>query len=219
MAGYVPAQHTVFLVEDHDIVRRGVRDLLVAAKDIEVVGESGSARTAAQDILAKGADVMLLDLHLEDGTGVEVCRAVRAADPSVCGLLLTSASDDEALVSAVLAGAAGYLVKAVRSSDITWAIRQLGPGRSLIDAARLEDARRLARAGLDDVRPPLQTTEREVLELVITGHTDRDIAQALGRSLGEVTPQVAALVDRLRGALFGGGPRPIASSGRHRRSE
>src|SRR6478609_4764194 len=102
MTSNFPALHNVFLVEDHDIVRRGVRDLLAETRDIYVVGESGSAKSAPQEIIASGADVMLLDLQLPDGTGVDVCREVRALDPTISGLVLTSASDQQALVAAIL---------------------------------------------------------------------------------------------------------------------
>lgn len=220
MAGYVPTFHRVFLVEDHDIVRRGVRDLLVATKDIQVIGEADSAKEAPREILASGADVMLLDLQLGDGTGIDVCREVRAADPTVRGLLLTSASDDEALVAAILAGASGYLVKLVRSTNITWAIRQLAPGKSLIEPASADDARRLATAGLDDIRPPISQSERELLALVIAGDTNNDVANKLGMALEDATVQVSALVRRLMHALFGSGSSSAQpSTGRHRRHD
>ncbi len=107
MQGYVPRYHRVYLVDDHDIVRRGLHDLLTRARDLEVVGDSGSAREAVGEILRLEADVMLLDLQLPDGSGIEVCRAVRSVNPSVSGLLLTAAGDEVALAAAVLAGAAG----------------------------------------------------------------------------------------------------------------
>jgi DNA-binding NarL/FixJ family response regulator len=109
----------VFLVDDHDLVRRGVRDLLSAARDVMVVGEASDAGPAARQILALDVDVMVLDLHLQDGTGVAVCRRVRSADPGVKGLLLTASSDDEATLAAVLAGAAGFATKFARSSRRT----------------------------------------------------------------------------------------------------
>ena len=133
MVTYVPKYLRVYLLDDHDIVRQGLRDLLVPAIDIYVVGDSGSAREATRVIPGLGIDVMVLDLRLQDGTGIDVCRAARAADPSVRGLLLTSSGDDEALTAAILAGAAGYVVKLTRSSDITEAIRRVGAGKSLID--------------------------------------------------------------------------------------
>ena len=118
MPGYVSSLVKVYLLDDHDIVRRGLRDLLAAARDIHVVGDSSSTRGAARSILELGANVMVLDLQLQDGTGIEVCREVRAIDPSVSGLLLTSFDEDEALAAAILAGAGGYIVKASRGADI-----------------------------------------------------------------------------------------------------
>jgi len=220
MAGYVPALRRVYILDDHELVRNGLRDLLVSARDIQVVGEGGSAKAAPRAILAAGADVMLLDLQLQDGSGVDVCREVRSADPSVSGLLLTSASDDDALLAAILAGASGYLVKLGRSMNIAWAVRSLRPGVSLIDDASAEAARRRATEGLDAVRPPCDETERQLLGLVIEGRTDRDIAEALGADVRVVTTRVAALVDRLTRALVEGRPDSVGSyAGRHRRPD
>ena len=140
MSDYVSRYVRVFLLDDHDIVRQGLRDLLSAATDIHVVGDSASARHAPQAILELQADVMVLDLQLQDGTGIEVCRAVRSVNPSVNGLLLTSSGDDEALVSAILAGAAGYVVKLTRTGDIVAAIRRVATGK-------VADRRRHGRAG------------------------------------------------------------------------
>ena len=131
---------------------------MVPAIDIYVVGDSGSAREATRVIPAR-IDVMVLDLRLQDGTGIDVCRAARAADPSVHGLLLTSSGDDEALTAAILAGAAGFVVKPTRSSDITEAIRRVGAGKSLIDRDTLERVRRQLLAAVDELRPRL--SERE----------------------------------------------------------
>jgi DNA-binding NarL/FixJ family response regulator len=187
----------VFLVDDHDLVRRGVRDLLSAARDVMVVGESSDAGPAARQILALGVDVMVLDLHLQDGTGVGVCRRVRSADPRVHGLLLTASSDDEATLAAVLAGAAGFATKFARSSDLLGTIRALGSaGASLIDA---EDAERV-KAGylgrLDDVRPSLTVEEKQLLASVVEGLTDAEIAQRTGLDEEPLHDRVAALIER-----------------------
>jgi len=123
----------VYLLDDHDIVRQGIRDLLGPARDVLVVGDSGLAQTAPAAILRLGAEVMVLDLHLPDGSGVHVCRQVRSTDPSIRGLLVTSADDDDALAAAVLAGASGFVVKLARSSSILGAIRALKTGRTHID--------------------------------------------------------------------------------------
>src|SRR5207342_3542414 len=138
MPRYASRLVKVYVLDDHDIVRRGLQDLLAAARDIQVVGDSGFVRGAAQAILDRGANVMLLDLQLQDGTGIEVCREVRGVDPSVAGLLLTSSDEDEALAAAILAGASGYILKASQGADIIGAVRRLSGGRSMIDPALAE---------------------------------------------------------------------------------
>jgi DNA-binding NarL/FixJ family response regulator len=217
MANYVPKYLRVYLLDDHDIVRQGLRDLLVPAIDIYVVGDSGSAREAARVIPQLGIDVMVLDLRLQDGTGIDVCRAVRAADPSVRGLLLTSSSDDEALAAAILAGAAGYVVKLTRSSDITEAIRRVGAGRSLIDPDTREHVGRQLLAACDELR--VSEGEKQVLAAVIEGQTDAQVAERTGSSLDAATAQVAALIARLTDPLSGQPAPRGAQAGKHRRSD
>jgi two-component system, NarL family, response regulator DevR len=195
MPGYGSRTVKVFLLDDHDIVRRGLRDLLAAATDLQVVGDAREARGAADAIVRLEADVMVLDLQLQDGSGIDVCRQVRAVQPSVRGLLLTSVSDDEALSAALLAGAAGYLVKANHSADIIGAVRRLGAGRSLIDAALAEPVLARLRAQLAALSPA--ETDRRLLEQVLDGRTDQEIADLTGADLAVVGPQVAALVHRL----------------------
>src|SRR4029453_15434248 len=112
----------VFLLDDHEVVRRGLADLLHAAGDIEVVGESGSAQEAARRIPALRPDVAVLDARLPDGRGIDVCREVRSADPGIKALILTSYQDDEALFSAIMAGAAGYVLKQIKGTDLVDAI-------------------------------------------------------------------------------------------------
>jgi two-component system response regulator DevR len=207
MPGYVSKVVKVYLLDDHDIVRRGLRDLLVSARDIQVVGDSSAVDGAARRILELDTDVMVLDLQLQDGTGVEVCRAVRAEDPSVTGLLLTSSDEDEALAAALLAGAGGYIVKASRGADIAGAVRRLGGGRrSMIDHALAEPV--IARLRTQRLTPPLTEHERVLLDHVLAGRTDGEIADLVGADVTEVTPEVAALVGR-----FTQGD----SAGRHRR--
>jgi DNA-binding NarL/FixJ family response regulator len=118
----------VFLLDDHEVVRRGIRDLLEAEDDLEVVGEAGSVEEGIGRILATSPDVCVLDVRLPDGTGVDVCREVRERRPGLACLMLTSYSDDEALLEAVLAGAAGYLLKQVRGSDLVDAVRRVAAG-------------------------------------------------------------------------------------------
>ena len=216
MPGYGSHLVKVFLLDDHDIVRRGLRDLLTAATDIQVVGDAGWTRGAAQAILELGADVMLLDLQLQDGTGIEVCRAVRAVNPAIRGLLLTSVNDDEALAASVLAGASGYIVKANQGADIIGAVRRLGGGRSMTDPTLGEPVVSRLRSQLDTLS--LTDHEREVLGQVLDGRTDGEIAELAGADVGVVGPEVAALIGRLTpwspGQAHPAGEEP---PGRHRR--
>lgn len=201
----------VFLLDDHALVRRGIRDLLSAARDIEVVGEGDSARSAAELILGLEVEVMVLDLNLQDGTGVHVCRDVRSADPRVKGLLLTAADEDEAAMATVLAGASGYSVKMARSSDILGNVRAIGAGRELIDVAF---AHHLV-AHLDEVRPSLTSHQRRVAALVAEGLTNGQISETLGmdeqRVVHDVDLVIAATTGLTRTAATAQPPAP----GRH----
>src|SRR5580765_8965053 len=123
----------VFLLDDHEVVRRGVRDLLEAEDDIEIVGEAGTAEEAVGRIPATSPDVAVLDVRLPDGSGVEVCRDVRSARPDLACIMLTSFADDEALFEAIMAGAAGYVLKQVSGSNLIDAVRQVAAGESLLD--------------------------------------------------------------------------------------
>lgn len=215
MPGYGSNLVKVFLLDDHDIVRRGLRDLLTAAPDLQVVGDASSTQGAARSILELGAQVMLLDLQLQDGTGIEVCRAVRAVDPSVRGLLLTSVNDDEALAASVLAGASGYIVKANQGADIIGAVRRVGGGRSIVDPALAEPVVSRLRSRLSELS--LSEHEQQVLGLVLDGRTDGEIAAHLGTDLDLVAPEVAALVGRLTAWAEPVPPVGQESPGRHRR--
>src|SRR5690349_9387276 len=123
----------VYLLDDHEVVRQGLRALLESSGDIEVVGESGSAVDAANRIPALRPDVAVLDARLPDGSGIEVCRTVRSVDPEIRGLILTSYDDDEALFAAIMAGASGYVLKQIRGADLVNAVREVAAGNSLID--------------------------------------------------------------------------------------
>jgi DNA-binding NarL/FixJ family response regulator len=171
----------VFLLDDHEVVRRGVADLLEAEEDIRVVGEAGTAEEALGRILATSPDVCVLDVRLPDGSGVEVCRDVREKRPEIACLMLTSFSDDEALLEAVLAGAAGYLLKQVRGSDLVDAVRRVATGQSLLDPAVTATVlRRLREGSADDQRlSGLTEQERKVLALLAEGRTNRQIADTL----------------------------------------
>jgi DNA-binding NarL/FixJ family response regulator len=160
---------------------------------------------------------MLLDLHLQDGTGIEVCRAVRSKNPSIAGLLLTAAGDDEALAAAVLAGAAGYLVKVSRSSNIMNAVRELQPGTSLMDADSVERASRLLESIVDTLTPPATDDERQIFELLVEGRTDSQITEALASSVRDTAVKVVGLVARLMHAL--GQVSARGGSGSHHRPD
>jgi two-component system, NarL family, response regulator DevR len=200
----------VFLLDDHDIVRRGLRDLLASARDVVVVGESPSAEQATRMILELKPNVMVLDVQLQDGTGIEVCRRVRAVDPDIRGLLLTSAGDDEALVAAVLAGADGYLVKLTGSLEVLNAVRRVGTGKSLIDRDQKERVVARLRADLTYGRSPgLADAERDLLSHLLDGATDAEIAEHNGQSPESMASSLAALVEVLTGV--GAAPAPRAA--------
>src|SRR5687767_12069681 len=125
----------VYLLDDHEVVRRGLREMLEREGDIEVVGESGSAVEAAHRIPALRPDVAVLDARLPDGSGIDVCRDVRSVDPAINALILTSYEDDEALFAAIMAGAAGYVLKQIKGTDLVDGVRRVAAGQSLLDPA------------------------------------------------------------------------------------
>lgn len=194
-----PMTVRVFLLDDHEVVRRGVADLLEAEDDIEVVGEAATAEEAVGRILALTPDVCVLDVRLPDGSGVEVCREVRSRRPSVACLMLTSFSDDEALLEAVLAGAAGYLLKQVRGSDLVDAVRRVAAGQSLLDPAVTETVlRRLREGSAEDERlRGLTDQERRVLALLADGRSNREIAETLFLAEKTVKNYVSNLLAKL----------------------
>ena len=182
-----------------------------------LVGDSNSARGAAQAILNLGANVMVLDLQLKDGTGIDVCREVRSVDPSVTGLLLTAFDEEEALAAAILAGAAGYIVKTSRDSDIVGAVRRLGRGRSMILPALAEPVIERLRSQVPI--PPLDDHEQRVLAHVLDGLTNREIADRLGMDVESIGTEVAALIRRITSpAPEQGHVASQDSPGKHRRS-
>ena len=142
----------VFLLDDHEVVRRGLVDLLQAAGDIEVVGESGLAQEATRRIPALRPDVAVLDARLPDGNGIDVCRDVRAIDSTIKGLILTSYEDDEALFAAIMAGAAGYVLKQIRGTDLVDAVRRVAAGQSLLDPAVTQRVLERIRNGVEQPR-------------------------------------------------------------------
>jgi len=201
----------VFLLDDHEIVRDGVRALLSEAGGIEVVGEAGTAAEARARIPPTQPDVAILDVQLPDGSGVEVCRDVRAALPELQCLMLTSFADDEALFEAIMAGAAGYLLKQVRGTDIVDAVRRVAEGQSLLDPT-------LTKRVLDRMREPpaederlarLTGQERKILALIAEGLTNRQIAERMFLAEKTVKNYVSNLLAKLgmerrtQAAVFG----------------
>lgn len=169
----------VFLLDDHEIVRRGLRDLLEAA-EMEVVGEAGSVSEAMARIPACQPQVAVLDVRLPDGSGIEVCRDIRAAHPEIRCVMLTSFSDDEALIGAILAGASGYVLKQVRGIDLADGIRRVARGESLLDPIATQKVfDRLRNPVVDDPLAALTAQERRILDLIAEGMTNRQIGNQL----------------------------------------
>ncbi|CAN5578553.1 response regulator transcription factor [soil metagenome] len=168
----------VFLLDDHEVVRRGVRDMLEATGDIEVVGEAATAEEALQRVPATNPDVAVLDVRLPDGSGIEVCRDLRAQLPELKCLMLTSFTDDEALMDALMAGASGYVLKDIRGGGLVDSIRRVAAGESLLDPhATARVLERLRNPGAQDQRlASLSPQESRILGLLADGMTNRQIA-------------------------------------------
>lgn len=189
----------LFLLDDHELVRRGLRDLLEQEPNYRVVGESGSAKEATRRIPALRPDVAILDGRLPDGSGIEVCRDIRSVDPNIRALILTSYDDDEALFAAIMAGADGYLLKQIRGGDLVDAVRRVAAGQSLLDPA-------VTRRVIDRLRQgPAQPTElaeltdqeRRVLELVAEGLTNKQIAEAMFLAEKTIKNYVSSVLSKL----------------------
>ncbi|QQS00740.1 MAG: response regulator transcription factor [Austwickia sp.] len=189
----------VYLLDDHEIVRRGLRELLELEDDIEIVGESGSAEEAERRIPALRPDVAILDARLPDGSGIEVCRHVRAVDPSIAGLILTSFDDDRALATAVLAGAAGYLLKDIHGDDLVEAIRSVAAGKRLLSDADIAGFQESVALGTtsDPRLRSLTPQERRILLHVAQGQTNRQIGQELFLAEKTVKNYITAVLAKL----------------------
>jgi DNA-binding NarL/FixJ family response regulator len=190
----------VFILDDHELVRRGLIDLLRTAPDIEVVGEAGNATDALHRIPAAAPDVALLDARLPDGNGIDVCREIRSTMPTVQCLILTSYDDDDALFAAVMAGASGYLLKQVGGSDILAGIRIVGQGKSLIDPSltgKLLTRLRNPPAAAHEEEDPLSPREHEILELIAEGFTNRQIGERLYLAEKTVKNYVSSILAKL----------------------
>src|SRR5215813_8817453 len=190
---------SVFLLDDHEIVRRGVRELLEAEPDITVIGEAGTAASALARIPALKPDVAVLDVRLPDGDGVMVCRELRSMMPELACLMLTSFGDDEALFDAIMAGAAGYVLKQIRGTDLVGAIRTIAAGESLLDpeAARKVMRRMREQAQRSDPLSGLTDQERRILELIGEGLTNRQIGERMFLAEKTVKNYVSALFAKL----------------------
>lgn len=189
----------VYLLDDHDVVREGLRFLLEAQGDIEVVGDSASAVEAQARIPALRPDVAILDGRLPDGSGIEVCRAVRGVDPEIKALILTSYDDDEALFAAIMAGASGYVLKEIRSNDLVSAVRQVAAGNSLIDPSLTAKVLERVRNG-GSVAPELADLtdqERIILGHIAEGMTNRQIAEQMFLAEKTVKNYVSSILSKL----------------------
>jgi two-component system, NarL family, response regulator DevR len=190
---------SVYLLDDHEVVRRGLRDMLEQEGDIEVVGESGSAVDAMHRIPALRPDVAVLDGRLPNGSGIDVCREVRSVDPSIKALILTSYEDDEALFAAIMAGAAGYVLKQIRGTDLVDGIRRVASGQSLLDPAVTARVLERIRSGpkQPDELKDLTEQEHRILLLVAEGLTNREIAGRMFLAEKTVKNYVSSVLAKL----------------------
>jgi DNA-binding NarL/FixJ family response regulator len=189
----------VFLLDDHEVVRRGLRELLESEDDIQVVGEAGTAEEAVTRIPPTRPHVAVLDVRLPDGNGVEVCREIRSRHPEIQCLILTSFADDEALFQAIMAGAAGYVLKQIKGTDLVDAVRRVAEGQSLLDPA-------VTSRVLERLRTPPETDERlarlteqerKILDLIADGLTNRQIAERVHLAEKTVKNYVSNLLTKL----------------------
>ena len=189
----------VFLLDDHEVIRRGIKDLLEDEDDIVVVGESGLADEARRRIPALRPHVAILDGRLPDGSGIDVCRDVRSVDPSIAALILTSFDDDDALFSAIMAGASGYLLKQVRSADLVETVRQVAAGKSMLDPAVTAQVLERIRTGpkTNSAFEHLTDHERRILELIGEGMTNRQIGKEMHLAEKTVKNYVSSLLAKL----------------------
>lgn len=186
----------VFLVDDHEIVRRGVADLINAEADLTVVGEASTVKQALSRIAATSPDVAVLDVRLPDGSGIDLCRDIRSAHPDVACLMLTAYDDDEASYTAVLAGAAGYVLKDIRGQGLLESIRRVANGEILVDPAVTKRVVARATTGAD-AAADLSLRERQVLDQIAAGLTNRQIAEHLGLAEKTVKNYVSGLLAKL----------------------
>ena len=189
----------VFLLDDHELVRRGIRELLESEGDIVVVGESGTAAEATRRIPALRPDVAILDARLPDGSGIDVCREVRSLDPGIKALILTSYDDDDALFAAIMAGAAGYILKQVRGTDFIDTVRRVAAGQSMLDPSVTAQVLDRVRNGppVDKDLEQLTTQEQRILQLIGEGLTNRQISEQMFLAEKTVKNYVSSLLAKL----------------------
>ncbi|HVV35003.1 MAG TPA: response regulator transcription factor [Acidimicrobiales bacterium] len=188
----------VFLLDDHEVVRRGVRELLGAEPDMEIVGEAATAAEALSRIPTTSPEVAILDVRLPDGDGVEVCREIRSLHPEIACIMLTSYSDDDAVYAAIMAGASGYLLKQVRGTDLVEGVRRVARGESLLDpavTARVLD--RIRHREDNDELASLSTQEQTILELIAEGLTNRQIGERMFLAEKTVKNYVSNMLGKL----------------------
>ncbi|MDT0386151.1 response regulator transcription factor [Streptomyces dubilierae] len=193
----------VFLLDDHEVVRRGVHDLLDDEPDITVVGDAATVEQALVRVPALRPDVAVLDVRLPDGDGVTVCRELRSKMPDLACLMLTSFDDEEALLDSIMAGAAGYVLKQIQGSDLVSAVRTVARGQSLLDASATSRLMARLRSGgqqpaeESETLPGLTDREREILELIGEGLTNRQIGQRLYLAEKTVKNHISRLLAKL----------------------
>lgn len=187
----------IFLLDDHEVVRRGIRDLLEDEEDFVVVGEAGTAAEALARIPALKPDVAVLDARLSDGSGVEVCRRIREKVPQVAVVILTSYEDDDTLFDAISAGAAGFLLKQIRSTDLVEAVRRVAAGLSLLDPAVTSAVLARLRATPKDPLADLTEQERRVFEHLCDGRSNREIGAAMVLSEKTIKNYVSVILQKL----------------------
>lgn len=190
----------VFLVDDHEVVRKGIRALLESKEGFEIVGEAGSVAEAIADAPPSKPDVIMMDVRLGDGTGIEACREIRSQDPSIRVIMLTSYSDDKALFDSIMAGADGYLLKQVDSASLVSAINKVGNGESLLDPAVthtvLDRMKELISRPADD-DSELSQQEENVLTLIADGKTNREIGEDMSLSEKTIKNYVTSILGKL----------------------
>ena len=190
---------TLLVVDDHEVVRTGLRALIDSQEDMQVVGEAGTAEEAVRRVGYDSPDVVVLDVRLPDGSGVEACREIRQRFPEVKVLMLTSFADEEALMAAILAGASGYVLKRVKSDDLLGDIRRVGAGESLLDPEMVDRLFHRLRSGSEDdeLLSRLTKQERRIVEYIADGLTNRQIAEEMFLAEKTVKNYVSTLLAKL----------------------